>query len=130
MTAIRVEASFFKKLDALDEKLERRVRDRLDDMAEDATRWSTPFVDTGAFIMSWQISSGRGRPRGRSSHGLPRKQNKEQKRLQSLAQLYADIDRIDLKNTTRIVLRNGAPHARYVDIKHSHVQTQLRNKYG
>ena len=127
---ISVEASFHKKLDQVTEEIEERVKRRTTQMALDAVRLSKPFTKTGAFITSWQIhSGGRGRPRGRSSHGLPLA-SKEAKAAEARTQLMADIARIDLKNTTRIVLRNGAPHAVYVDLKHGHVMTQLRNRYG
>lgn len=127
---IQLQASFYKKLDILDEKIEAKVKKQTVSMAKDAVSFSKPFTRTGAFITSWQIhTGGRGRPRGKSSHGLPLA-NKEAKAKEALSQLMADVARIDLKNTTRIVLRNGAPHARYVDAKHSHVMARLRNRYG
>lgn len=102
------------------------------EMAYDAPSLSKYFVDTGAFITSWQIvdSRQRGRPRGKTSHGLPRKQNKTAKFQESREQLRQDVRKIDFDSAPSVVLRNGAPHARYVDAKHSKVMQQLRNKYG
>lgn len=106
------------------------------EMVKDAPHLSKPFVDTGAFITSWQIvdSRRRGRPRGKSSHGRPRRKGDgffaNAKAQESQEQLIKDVRKIDFDSAPSIVLRNGAPHARYVDAKHSKVMQQLRNKYG
>lgn len=105
-------------------------------MVNDAPQKSKYFVDTGAFITSWQIVDGRqrGRPRGKSSHGRPRRKGDggfaTAKAQESREQLIQDVRKIDFDSAPSIVLRNGAPHARYVDAKHSKVMQQLRNKYG
>jgi hypothetical protein len=130
-----VNRSFYDKKQRLKEFPAETLEAVARNMSVDAPKLSQYFVDTGAFITSWQITDGRrGRPRGRSSHGLPRRKG-DQTFAKSMAQesmrkMQSDIAKIDFYNTTRIVLRNGAPHARYVDAKHSKVMDQLRNKYG
>ena len=132
---IVVNKSFYDKKQRLKEFPAERLEAVARNMSVDAPRLSQYFVDTGAFITSWQITDGRrGRPRGRSSHGLPRRKGDQTfakaMAQESIRQMQSDIAKIDFYNTTRIVLRNGAPHARYVDAKHSKVMDQLRNKYG
>lgn len=132
---IVVNRSFLDKKQKTKEFVPEKLEAIAKNMAYDAPKLSKYFVDTGAFITSWQITSGgRGRPRGKSSHGLPRRKGDsafaEGKRQEAQEQLMADISGIDFKNTKVIVLRNGAPHAVYVDAKHTKVMSQLRNKYG
>lgn len=132
---IVVNKSFYDKKQRLKEFPAERLEAVARNMSVDAPRLSQYFVDTGAFITSWQITDGRrGRPRGRSSHGLQRRKGDrtfaKAMAQESMRQMQSDIAKIDFYNTTRIVLRNGAPHARYVDAKHSKVMDQLRNKYG
>lgn len=132
---LKINKTFDKKLEKIKEFVPEHLESLARDMAVDAPALSKYFVDTGAFITSWQITDGRsGRPRGKSSHGLPRNKGNdsfaEGKRQESQEQLMGDVARIDFKNTKVIVLRNGAPHALYVDAKHNKVMAQLRNKYG
>lgn len=132
---ITINPNFAKKLDGLEDELTEEMRTATIMMANDAINWSAPFVDTGAFITSWSISSGgSGRPRGKSSHGKPRLKNnpaaKQAKVEEGRSNLMSDISRIDFENASRITIRNGAPHAIYVDPKHPHVRAKLRNKYG
>jgi hypothetical protein len=88
-------------------------------------------VDTGAYITSFSFITGRGRPRGKSSKGRPRRQDPHKMGDIGFQQLMSDIQRVDLKNTTSVVLNNGAPHAPYVENKHGLlVFSKLRNKYG
>ena len=135
-------------LGPLKEELEnaknRQVKRILTNMARDATEMSKRGsghgngvgrgggVDTGAFITSFSFSgTGRGRLRGKSSRNKPRNQNPEAKAAEGFANLVSDINRIDLKNTTVITLRNGAPHAWTVENVHMlKVFQQLRIKYG
>jgi len=132
---IVVNRSFYDKKQRLKEFPAETLEAVARNMAVDAPALSQYFVDTGAFITSWQITDGRrGRPRGKSSHGRPRRKGDQAfaraMAQESTQQMMSDINRIDFYNTTRLVLRNGAPHARYVDAKHSKVMDQLRNKYG
>lgn len=129
---IKVNKSYHTKKQRLKQLSGEVLENIANEMVFDAPRLSRPFVDTGAFITSWQIVDARqrGRPRGKSSRGLPRKQSKVAKEQESREQLRQDVRRIDFDSATGIVLRNGAPHARYVDPKHPKVMMQLRNKYG
>jgi|14BtaG_2_1085337.scaffolds.fasta_scaffold00618_12 hypothetical protein len=132
---ITINKSFYNKREQLKEFPAERLEAVARNMAVDAPQLSKYFVDTGAFITSWQITDGRrGRPRGRSSRGLPRRKGDQTfakaMAQESMRQMQSDIAKIDFYNTTRLVLRNGAPHARYVDAKHSKVIDQLRKKYG
>lgn len=135
MSKIVVNKSLYQKKELIKEFVPEHLESLARNMAVDAPALSKYFVDTGAFITSWQITDGRsGRPRGKSSHGRPRRKGDsafaEGKRQESQEQLMNDVARIDFRNTKVIVLRNGAPHAPYVDAKHNKVMDQLRNKYG
>lgn len=128
---IQIRKSLYDKLDSLEESLEDQAKQNLMRIAQDAVYLSKPFVDTGAFITSWQIhSGGRGRPRGKSSHGKPRRQSAEIKAAEAMQQLISDIAKVDISNNPKVVLRNGATHARYVDAKYPRVEGTLRKKYG
>ena len=132
---ITINRSFYNKKEQLKEFPAETLEAVARNMSVDAPQLSKYFVDTGAFITSWQITDGRrGRPRGRSSRGLTRRKGDQTfskaMAAESTRQMQSDIAKIDFRNTTRLVLRNGAPHARYVDAKHSKVMDQLRNKYG
>lgn len=129
-TTLKVNSSLNTKMQRIEQMAEDAVKDRLIDIAQSAVRYSP--VDTGAYVTSFSYSVGGGRPRGKSSAGLPRGQNAASKRDESLGNLLSDISRItDLKSTTSIVLRNNSPHARAVEDKHGYsVFTKLRNLYG
>jgi len=107
------------KIRGLDEQIERDKKKALASLAYAVTNYSEPFVDTGAFVTSFSFTVGRGRPRGKSSHGLPRRQNKSAKAREGYKLLLSDLDKVDLKgSTSTIVLRNNSPHAEYVDARH------------
>lgn len=133
---IKISRSFYNKKKRLRDSPSEVLESVALNMAIDAPQMSKHFVDTGAFITSWQIVDGRrrGRPRGKSSHGKPRRKGDQNfanaMASESQDQLMSDARKIDFDSASVIVLRNGAPHARYVDAKHSKVMQQLRNKYG
>ena len=107
------------KIRGLDEQIERDKKEALASLARSVTDYSEYFVDTGAFITSFSFTFGRGRPRGKSSHGLPKNQNKSAKAQEGYRLLLSDLDKADLKgSTSTIVLRNNSPHATYVDARH------------
>lgn len=128
----------------LNEAQEEKVRRTLYDMAFDATQWSKRGdnfgskgvgrgggVDTGAFITSFSFNVGRGRPRGKRSSNRARRQNPEQMAQEGYQLLVNDINRLNLKGTTALSLRNGSPHARVVEYKHGlFVFNRLKVKYG
>ena len=90
---------------------------------------SRPAVDTGAFITSWSFSVGSGRPRGKSSRRKPRNQNAIQKAEEGRALLQQDIDKMDIGKVKKagFIVRNGAPHAQYIDLKHFYgIEARIR----
>ena len=133
-----------KEAEMIDDALEDAARTYFTNIARDAIQnsklGSNPKsrgvgrgggVDTGAYITSFSFITGRGRPRGKSSKGRPRNQSPDKMGAIGLEQLMSDLQRVDFKNTTKVVLNNGAPHASVVEFKHGLlVFSKLRNKYG
>ncbi len=112
-TTLKVNSSFYKKMEILDEYIEEYVSDQLVDIAQTAVNLSP--VDTGAYVTSFSYSTGAGRPRGKSSDNKPKDQNPQAMRQEGLSNLISDINKVDLKNTTSITLRNASPHASDVE---------------
>jgi len=86
-------------------------------------------VDTGAFITSWSFSVGRGRPRGVSSRRKPRNQNPLAKAREGRALLQQDIEKMEFDKVKKagFIIRNGAPHAQYIDLKHFYgIEARIR----
>lgn len=137
-------ADILREAELIDSQIEDITRDTLVSIASDAIEWSKRGnnkkskgvgkgggVDTGAYITSFSFITGRGRPRGKSSKGKPRNQSPKKMGDIGFQQLMMDLQKVDLKNTTSVVLSNGAPHAPYVENKHGLlVFSKLRNKYG
>lgn len=116
----------------LDEALE-ETAENLADFVIETTFFendrSRPAVDTGAFITSWSFAVGTGRPRGKSSRRKPRNQNAIQKAEEGRALLQQDIDKMDMKKVRKagFTIRNGAPHAKYIDLKHFYgIEARIR----
>ena len=109
------EAAIARKIEAAKTSILEEVKNEFAAIAWDAVSFSP--VDTGAFVTSWSFETGKsGRPRGKSSLNRPKAPNKEDMRKEGLQNLLSDIDKIpDLESTKVAVLRNGAPHAEYVD---------------
>jgi hypothetical protein len=133
--SLKINSSFYKKMEILDEYVEEYVSDQLVQIAQTAVNLSP--VDTGAYVTSFSYSIGAGRPRGKSSDNRPKGQNAQAMRQEGLSNLMKDIGKVDLKNTTRITLRNASPHAQ--DVENSgptwrrsgyKVFAQIRNIYG
>lgn len=114
-----INTSLEDKLRELDDRVEEDKKEELMAFSKSLTDYCAGFTDTGAFVTSFSFAVGAGRPRGKSSHGLPRRQDKEAKADEGYQNLVEDLKKADLKGTTStIVLRNNAPHADYVDAKH------------
>lgn len=109
------EAAIARKIEAAKTSILEEVKNEFKAIARDAVRFSP--VDTGAFVTSWSFETGKsGRPRGKSSLNRPRRQDEIKKREEGLQNLLSDIGKIpDLESTKVAVLRNGAPHAEYVN---------------
>ena len=110
---IKVNPSLFKRIDKLEEVVEEVLEAELISIANSAVALSP--VDTGAYVTSFSISTGGGRPRGKSSDNRPKKQNPQSMREVGYNQLVSDINKLDLLNTTSITFRNGSPHATDVE---------------
>ena len=93
----------------LEDIVEDAVKEELVSIAQSAVSFSP--VDTGAYVTSFSFTTGAGRPRGKSSNNKPKKQNPQQKMQEGFQNLLTDINKLDLKNTTSVQLRNGSPHA-------------------
>lgn len=113
---IQMNTSLEDKLKELDEQIEEDKRQAVRDRAVTALKYSFPFVDTGAYMTSWSISTGRGRPRGKSSRGRP-KMDASAAFQESLQNIDTDIAKLDMSRE-EFTLRNGAPHEPYVEKKH------------
>lgn len=113
---IQVSKTFEDKIKELDEQIEEDKRQAVRDRAVTALKYSFPFVDTGAYMTSWSISVGRGRPRGKSSRGRP-KMDASAAFQESLTNIDTDIAKLDMSKE-EFTLRNGAPHEPYVELKH------------
>lgn len=129
-TTFKINPSLRKKFAALEQRAEDAVRDKLVDIAQTAV--SASPVDTGAYVTSFSYTVGAGRPRGKSSANKPTGQNPQAMRQEGFNNLMKDISRIpSFKNTTKIELRNGSPHAPAVEYKHGyHVFAKVRNIHG
>lgn len=112
---------------------EMQARDLAEDIADSAITFSTPFVDTGAYITSFSFSTGAGKPRGKSSHRKERNQPPAQKASEGRALLEVDLGKINFEEVSIVTLRNGAPHGSSENwgVERNHrVFERLRIKYG
>ena len=113
---IQISSTLEGKLEELQDQIEADKRKVVRDRAITALKYSFPFVDTGAYMTSWSISTGRGRPRGKSSRGRP-KMDASAAFQESLTNIDTDIAKLDMSKEV-FTLRNGAPHEPYVETKH------------
>jgi len=135
-----VQATFDRLKGRLNDMAEEQIENRLEDIADYATRISP--VDTGAYVTSFSIKrAGQGGGRSRTSKNKPRNQNPEQKRQEAYGQLLGDIQALNVSDmleqgNVKITLRNRSPHARDVEDGANwrssgyHVFARVRNKFG
>lgn len=114
---VQVNTTLEDKLAELDDEMKEDKRRLVEDRAIAALVYSQPFVDTGAYITSWSIATGAGRPRGKSSHGRRKDANKEQMFNEAYGNIKSDLSKLDMSKD-EFTLRNGAPHEPYVETKH------------
>jgi hypothetical protein len=119
---------------------EEQVEERLEDLADYATRISP--VDTGAYVTSFSIKrAGQGGGRSKSSDNKPRGQNPEQKRGEAYDELLIDIEALNISEMlktgdAKIKLINRSPHVRDVENGENwqsdgyHVFARIRRKFG
>ena len=134
-TTVKINKSFYDKIDLAGEIAEDFVKDRFISMAETAVQLSP--VDTGAYVTSFSFktnTSSRGRQK--ISKGKP-KANVEAKRREGFDNLVSDLNTIDFSTTKSVTLRNDSAYARVVETGEGwpktggyFVFTQLRNLYG
>ena len=145
MIGFELNKSVLKKLDGLEKAADDYLEDTLYSIANDAVNLTITSVgtntknlnvgavDTGAYIQSFSFGVGSGRPRGKSSRKKRRGVSPNSLRDDAMFNLTADIKRANLKNSTstRITLRNGSPHANFVEFKHGfYIFAKLKRKYG
>lgn len=108
--------TFKKKLQNLTDEIEEDLREDIANTVNAAANWSP--VDTGAYAESWSLKNNYSSGRSVSSRGKPRKQPVRFHREVARANMLNDLAAIDLKNSTAIVISNGAPHSPYVEKVH------------
>src|SRR5210317_675566 len=135
-----VQATMSRLKGRLNDMAEEQIENRLEDIADYATRISP--VDTGAYVTSFSIKrAGQGGGRSRTSENKPRNKNPEQKRQEAYGQLLGDIQALNVSDmleqgNVKITLRNRSPHARDVEDGANwrssgyHVFARVRNKFG
>jgi len=135
-----VQATMSRLKGRLNDLAEEKIEERLEDLADYATRISP--VDTGAYVTSFSIKrAGAGGGRSRSSENKPRNQNPEAKKQEAYGQLLTDIQALNISDmiengNVRITLRNRSPHARDVEDGANwrssgyHVFARIRRKFG
>lgn len=135
-----VQATMSRLKGRLNDLAEEKIEERLEDLADYATRISP--VDTGAYVTSFSIKrGGAGGGRSRSSENKPRNQNPETKKQEAYGQLLTDIEALNISDmiengNVRITLRNRSPHARDVEDGANwrssgyHVFARIRRKFG
>lgn len=106
---VKIITSLEDKLEELQEQIEEDKREAVRERAITALKYSFPFVETGAYMTSWSIAVGSGRPRGKSSKGRP-KMSAGAAFQESLKNIESDLAKLDLSKD-EFTLRNGAPHA-------------------
>jgi len=135
-----VQATMSRFKGRLNDLAEEKIEERLEDLADYATRISP--VDTGAYVTSFSIKrAGAGGGRSRISENKPRNQNPETKKQEAYGQLLTDIQALNISDmiengNVRITLRNRSPHARDVEDGANwrssgyHVFARIRRKFG
>ena len=110
---VQVAPSFYKKMERLEVDIEDAIKSKLMRMSRDAVNLSP--VDTGSYVTSFSISTGAGRPRGKSSDNKPKYQNEQSMKDLGYTQLVSDINKLEPLKTPSFVFRNGSPHAEAVE---------------
>lgn len=136
----KVSESFYRKIDAVSEKVESEVGKKIFAVARTAVLASP--VDTGAFVNSWSFKDNLGGGRSKSSRGKPRNQPEQPNKLSALNGLAKDINLVLEGSSTRgrvkagidipvgeYYLLNRAPHADVVEKKYN-ITTKVRRQHG
>jgi len=127
-STVKINPSFYKKMDELELQVEDAVGSKLMSIAETIVNFSP--VDTGAYVTSHSVKSNTSsRGRGKSSKGKP-KADKAAKKSEGLNNLMEDINALDLSSTQRFTFRNDSPHAQAVDRRYNIYGAIVRNIHG
>jgi len=127
-STVKINPSFYTKIDQLEVEVEDAVGRKLMDIAETIINFSP--VDTGAYVTSHSVKSNTSsRGRGKSSKGKP-KADKAAKKSEGLNNLMKDINALDLSFAQRFTFRNDSPHAQVVDRKYNIYGAIVRNIHG
>ena len=134
-TTLKVYSSLDNKIEQLEDLVDEKLRDRLENIADYAISISP--VDTGAYVESFSmVPAGQGGGRSKMSEARiasVKKGTASRQQFTDIARsnLYSDIERFSLETSDKVTLRNRAPHAREVEDKHGwSVFTKVRNKFG
>lgn len=135
---VTVARSFFKKMDLMDDLVEKVVKDKASEIVTDAVDLSP--VDTGAFVESWQINPrGERSARSRTSTGRPSLSEgaKPAKREEEKARLLGRVDSFDVEQLTGFTITNRAPHIEFIEgnprlktgLRPSEIQAILKDRH-
>ena len=136
----KVNSSFYRKIEAVSEKIEDEVGKKFFAVARTAVLASP--VDTGAFVNSWSFKDNLGGGRSKSSRGKPRNQPDQPNKLTALNNLAKDINTALAGSSTGGAVKGGievpvgdyyllnrAPHAEQVEKKYG-ITTKVRRQHG
>ena len=132
-TTLKVYSSLDNKIEQLEDLVDEKLRDRLENIADYAISISP--VDTGAYVESFSmVPAGQGGGRSKMSEARiasVKKGTASRQQFTDIARsnLYSDIERFSLETSDKVTLRNRAPHTEAVEKKYS-VFTKVRNKFG
>ena len=135
---VTVAKSFFKKIEAINDKVEVEIKKKASEIVSDAVDYSP--VDTGAFVESWQINPrGERSRRSRSSAGRPKlpEGSKQGKRESEKSRLMSRVASFDFEQLSGFTITNGAPHADKINknpklrtgLSPSEIQAVLRHRH-
>jgi Asp-tRNA(Asn)/Glu-tRNA(Gln) amidotransferase C subunit len=136
---VTVARSFFKKLELLEQKVEKQIEDKASEIVTYAVDLSP--VDTGAFVESWQINPRGDRTRrARSPSGREPLSDagKEAKRQEEKARLLNRVASFDLQQLSGFTITNTAPHIPEINLndrlrtgeKPSQIQAMIRDRFS
>ena len=132
---VKVNASFYKKMEYLEDIVEDAVKEELVSIAQSAVSFSP--VDTGAYVTSFSFTTVLVVQEVNPLIISRRSKTHNRKCKRAFRTSSQDINKLDLKNTTSVQLRNGSPHAYDVEERGPSwrkpgykVFAQIRDIYG
>ena len=137
---VKINNSFYQKIDAINEKIESEVGEKFFAIARTAVLASP--VDTGAFVNSWSFKDNLGGGRSKSSRNKPRGVPDQPQKLTSLRNLAKDINVALSGNSKRgyrkvgieipvgeYYFLNRAPHAQKVEDRYN-IEDRVLRQHG